>query len=176
MWVERGALKFPPIGQETEAPPVILIGPGTGVAPFRSYLQHRLYYKNIYKQQHHCVLLFGCRNEHGDYYCRHDWEEMQAAGVLAGPPENGLLTAFSRDTDKKIYVQHRIKEYGKEIWELLQRGAAVFVAGSADKMPVEVAAAFTSLVSEHGGMEWGEAQKYVKRMEATGRYQVECWS
>jgi NADPH-ferrihemoprotein reductase len=101
---------------------------------------------------------------------------MQAAGVLGGPPNNGLVTAFSRDTDKKIYVQHRIREHGKEIWGLLQRGAVVFVAGSADKMPGEVAAAFKAVVAEHGGMEWGEAEKYVKRMEATGRYQVECWS
>jgi sulfite reductase alpha subunit-like flavoprotein len=203
MWVERGALKFPPPGAETlpnVPPPVILIGPGTGVAPFRSYLQHRLYcscQKNQKEERRGqitskiienggtktstirdspCVLIFGCRNEHGDYYCRSDWEEMQAAGILAGPPSNGLLTAFSRDTDKKIYVQHRIKEHGKEIWELLQRGAAVFVAGSAAKMPGEVVAAFKAVVSEHGGMEWGEADKYVKRMEATGRYQVECWS
>jgi sulfite reductase alpha subunit-like flavoprotein len=201
MWVERGALKFPKIEAQSPAlpaPPVILIGPGTGVAPFRSFLQHRLYYKkqenglqvalnsaenggdnnltsNITKNSS-CVLVFGCRNEYGDYYCRQDWEDMQSAGVLVGPPNNGLLTAFSRDTDKKVYVQHRIKEHGKEIWDLLQRGAAVFVAGSADKMPVEVEAAFKSVVAEHGEMEWAEAEKYVKRMEATGRYQVECWS
>lgn len=204
MWIERGALKFPPPPPPVEAspnvpPPVILIGPGTGVAPFRSYLQHRLFCSRQNQKQQEglvrigskplenggtittrnssqCVLFFGCRNEHGDYYCRNDWEEMQAAGILAGPPSKGLLTAFSRDTDKKIYVQHRIKEHGKEIWELLQRGAVVFVAGSAAKMPGEVESAFKAVASEHGGMEWGEAEQYIKRMEATGRYQVECWS
>lgn len=209
MWVERGALKFPSPAEAPPnlPPPVILIGPGTGVAPFRSYLQHRLFWHHQKQQQQQqqqqkglqitsdsvenggnpssssnnsnespCVLVFGCRNQHGDYYCRTDWEEMLAAGILSGPPSNGLLTAFSRDTEKKIYVQHRIKEHGKEIWELLQRGAAVFVAGSAAKMPGEVESAFKTVVSMHGGMQWGEAEKYVKRMEATGRYQVECWS
>ena len=193
MWVERGAFKLPlKMSPETPPPPVILIGPGTGVAPFRSYLQHRFVYQQQNKQQiasdssaengdgrinsyEPCVLVFGCRHEHGDYYCRDDWEEMQAAGVLTGPG-GGLLTAFSRDSEKKVYVQHRIKEHGKEIWELLQRGAAVFVAGSADKMPVYVQSAFKAVVAEYGEMEWAEAEKYVKRMEATGRYQVECWS
>lgn len=65
-----------------------------------------------------CVLVFGCRNEAGDYHYRREWEGMQAEGVLAA--QGGLLTAFSRDQPAKVYVQHRIREHAQELWALLE--------------------------------------------------------
>lgn len=178
LWVERGALHMP----SDPSVPLILVGPGTGVAPFRAFLQDRLATVKGIKEQGNgemapapCTLVFGCRNEHGDYYCWQEWEEMQREGVLDGPGK-GLLTAFSRDSARKVYVQHRIKEHGAEIWGLLQQGAIVYVAGSADKMPSDVEAAFKAVVAEHSGLAPAEAERYVKRLEATGKYQVECWS
>ena len=184
IWVERGALHMP----TDPSVPLILVGPGTGVAPFRSFLQERLATlksnntstlssETLDSQPHlaPCILVFGCRNEHGDYYCRDEWEDMQRNGVLGGPG-GGLLTAFSRDSASKVYVQHRIKQHGAEIWDLLQRGAVIYVAGSADKMPADVEKAFKVVVEEHGGMTSAEAERYLKRLEATKRYQVECWS
>lgn len=123
-----------------------------------------------------CTLFFGCRSEAGDFYFRQEWEAMQAAGVLAAPPA-GLVTAFSRDTaGSKVYVQHRIRERAAEVWAALQAGAWVYVAGSADKMPAQVAEAFAEAVAAGGGLSGEEAAAYVRRLELTGRYQVEAWS
>lgn len=100
---------------------------------------------------------------------------MQAAGVLAPPPD-GLVTAFSRDQAAKVYVQHRIRERGGQVWAALQAGAWVYVAGSADKMPAAVQAAVEEAVAAGSGMTAEEAAAYVRRLELGGRYQVEAWS
>lgn len=173
-WAERGALRMP-IDPGT---PLVMVGPGTGVAPFRAFLQ------DIAARQREAtqaappvpnVLIFGCRSAAGDFYCREEWEELQAAGVLGGPG-GGLLTAFSRDQPTKVYVTHRIRERGAELCALLQAGAAVYVAGSANKMPAGVAAAFREVLEQHGSMAPEQAQRYLRQMEAAGRYQVEAWS
>lgn len=100
---------------------------------------------------------------------------MQAAGVLAPPPA-GLITAFSRDQERKVYVQHRILEHAVEVWAALQAGAWVYVAGSADRMPADVALALEAVVAEQGGMAPADAAAFLRRLELTGRYQVEAWS
>ena len=237
VWVERGALKLP-ASPET---PLLLVGPGTGVAPLRSFLQHRRAAllagvlgeggpwclhgasRPACRYVHHgaivtrppslhvcvplclpaclstipgaprssstlpaagavprpapCTLFFGCRHEAGDFCFRQEWGEMQAQGVLA-PPPMGIVTAFSRDAadGSKVYVQQRIRELGASVWAALAAGAAVFVAGSADKMPAAVAAAFEDVVASHGGLASAEAAAFVRRLEVTGRYQVEAWS
>ena len=122
-----------------------------------------------------CTLFFGCRSEAGDFYFREEWEAMQAEGVLAPPPA-GIVTAFSRDQAAKVYVQHRIWERAKEVWAALQAGAWVYVAGSADRMPADVAAALEAVVAEQGGITSTDAAAFLRRLELTGRYQVEAWS
>jgi len=122
-----------------------------------------------------CTLFFGCRNEAGDFYFREEWVAMQAQGVLA-PAPGGLVTAFSRDGPAKVYVQHRIRERRAEVWSALQAGACIYVAGSADKMPAAVAAAIEEVVAQQGGLARDQAAEYVRRLEVTGRYQVEAWS
>jgi sulfite reductase alpha subunit-like flavoprotein len=173
VWAERGALRMP----SDPAVPLILIGPGTGVAPFRAFLQDRLAAARAggAPPPAPCVLVFGCRSAAADFYCREEWEAMRAAGVLGGAG-GGLLTAFSRDQAAKVYVTHRIREHGAALWAALQAGAAVYVAGSAKKMPADVAAAVRDVAAAHGGLAAPEAERFVRQLEAAGRYQVEAWS
>ena len=177
VWVEKGALKLPPTHV-----PCICIGPGTGIAPFLSAVQQRCVAAaaaDDVSQPKNVLLFFGCRYKEKDYYVKNLLEDAYAKGVLVVDP--GLTTAFSRDStipsNTKVYVQDKIREYKDLVWEFIEnKGAAVFVAGSAGKMPREVAAAVMAVVAEKMGGSEEEARKYVKRMETTGRYQVECWS
>eukprot|EP00884_Botryococcus_braunii_P004440 jgi/Botrbrau1/13998/Bobra.150_1s0009.1 len=171
VWVEKGMLRLPP------APvPMILVGPGTGVAPFRSFLEERHVRKS--KDPGYAgapsVLIFGCRNEARDYYFRAQWEQLVKDGTL--DRRIGLLTAFSRDSDQKVYVTHQIREHAPELWNLLQEGAVIYVAGSAKNMPSDVAKAFEDVVAACGGMTKAEAEKHVRQLKDTGRYFVEAWS
>ncbi|KAM9323499.1 NADPH-dependent diflavin oxidoreductase 1 isoform 2-T2 [Pholidichthys leucotaenia] len=119
LWVKKGSLKFP-TDPDT---PVILVGPGTGVAPFRSALQER-----IAEGKTANVLFFGCRSESKDFYFRSEWEELIKAGHLV------LFTAFSRDQEEKVYVQHRVKENGKLLWDLItDKNACFYIAGLSPK-------------------------------------------
>lgn len=115
LWVRSGGLKFP----ETRDTPVILVGPGTGVAPFRAAIQER-----VARGQIGNVLFFGCRQRDQDFYWEAEWKELQERGCLT------LITAFSREQEQKVYVQHRIREQGPLVWELLERrGAHFYLAG-----------------------------------------------
>ncbi|NWU31399.1 NDOR1 oxidoreductase, partial [Dyaphorophyia castanea] len=115
LWVKKGGMKFP----ADPATPVIMIGPGTGVAPFRAAIQERV----ALGRGGNC-LFFGCRYKSRDFYCQTEWEELVTKGLLT------LFTAFSRDQEEKVYVQHRIRENGRLVWELLSSGNAhVYLAG-----------------------------------------------
>lgn len=180
-WVESGGLRL----KEKDAnQPLILVGPGTGVAPCRSFLQDRLAVLRGNQGEKDkpqqvtasSLLVFGCRHEFGDYLCREEWEEMKREGVL-----KDVLTAFSRDnstggSSAKVYVQHRLLEHAPEVWSLLhdQQGV-VIVSGMAKNMPSDVASAFRSIAMQCGGMNSTEAERYMRQLEASGRYQVECW-
>ena len=152
--VEKGGLRFP-----GEGVPVVMVGPGTGIAPFRAYALGR-------KSGAKCVF-FGSRSESKDFYFREDWEAM---------PEVTLLTAFSRDQEEKVYVQHLIKKNGELVVDLIvKRGGWFLVAGNAKRMPDEVRETLRAVVSKHFGSE-DEGERYVARMEVEGRYQTETWS
>ena len=102
--------------------PVIMVGPGTGIAPFRAFLQERRVDRHPGKNW----LLFGDQRGETDFLYREELEEMQAEGVLTR-----LDTAFSRDQSEKIYVQTRMKEHGVELWKWLSEGAYFYVCGDA---------------------------------------------
>lgn len=165
--VEKGAIRLPP-----NDVPLIMIGPGTGVAPFRSFLQERQHLNKNNKV--HCApstLFYGCRNRSKDCLFIPEWESMLASGTLGH-----LFIACSRDTESKVYVTHDMKAHAATVWDLVSSGASIFVAGRADRMPGDVERTLLDIFSTQGGMDLTQAKKLLKRMESTSRYQVECWS
>ncbi|XP_048181592.1 NADPH-dependent diflavin oxidoreductase 1 isoform X6 [Corvus hawaiiensis] len=162
LWVKKGGMKFP----ADPATPVIMIGPGTGVAPFRAAIQER-----VAQGRRGNFLFFGCRYKSKDFYCQVEWEELVTKGFLT------LFTAFSRDQEEKVYVQHRIQENGRLVWELLSSGNAhVYLAGNAKEMPAAVAEALRSVLQLEGGLSPSEAQEYLTALERSQRFQSETWS
>lgn len=141
--------------------PMIMIGPGTGIAPFRGFLQERKASGAKGKNW----LIFGEQREDSDFYFRGELEALREEGFL-----QRLDTAFSRDQAEKIYVQHRILEHGAELWAWLQEGAHFYVCGDARQMAKEVDAALKTVIRQHGGMTADEANDYVKEMSLTKRY------
>ncbi|KAF7653046.1 hypothetical protein LDENG_00088030 [Lucifuga dentata] len=162
LWVKKGTLKFP----KEKDTPVIMVGPGTGVAPFRSALQER-----IAEGKTDNFLFFGCRSQDKDFYFRTEWEEMTKAGQLT------VFTAFSRDQEEKVYVQHRVKENAKLLWDLITRKHGCFyIAGNAKQMPASVREALQEAFQQEGGVSAEEAERMLTAMEMTGKLQSETWS
>ncbi|XP_072344212.1 NADPH-dependent diflavin oxidoreductase 1 isoform X1 [Scyliorhinus torazame] len=162
LWVKKGMLQFP---TDTKIP-VIMVGPGTGVAPFRAVIQER-----VVEGKKGNYLFFGCRGKSKDFFCRKEWEELNQEGFLT------LCTAFSRDQDDKIYVQHRIKEKGPLIWNLIQKEQAYFyIAGNAKMMPTQVTDALKSIFQSEGGLSEAESEHLLVELDRCGRFQTETWS
>uniref|UniRef100_A0A3Q4GF78 NADPH-dependent diflavin oxidoreductase 1 n=1 Tax=Neolamprologus brichardi TaxID=32507 RepID=A0A3Q4GF78_NEOBR len=162
LWVKKGSLKFP---SEKETP-VIMVGPGTGVAPFRSALQERTAEGKTAN-----ILFFGCRSKSKDFYFRTEWEEMMETGFLT------LFTAFSRDQEAKVYVQHRVRDNGELLWDLIaNKNACFYIAGNAKQMPASVCDALKEAFQQAGGVSAEEAEQMLATMEKTGRFQSDTWS
>ncbi|XP_024524113.1 NADPH-dependent diflavin oxidoreductase 1 [Selaginella moellendorffii] len=166
VWVTKGILKLP-----RPSVPLILVGPGTGCAPFRAFIEERA---AIAASQPVAPILFffGCRYSAKDFLYKEQWQAFaQDRGVLSQENGGGFFVAFSRDQPRKIYVQHRIREQSKLVYKLIEDGAAIFVSGSADKMPADVAQAFDEIAAE-----MGDPRAAPKKLEALGRYVVEVWT
>ncbi|CAL8321900.1 unnamed protein product [Lota lota] len=162
LWVKKGTLRFPP----EKDTPVIMVGPGTGVAPFRSALQER-----IAQGKAANVLFFGCRSQFKDFYFSTEWRDRVEEGKLR------LFTAFSRDQEDKIYVQHRVKEQSKLLWDLIaNRNAYFYIAGNAKEMPASVCDALKETFQLEGGLSLEESDQMLVAMERAGRFQSETWS
>lgn len=162
LWVKKGTLKFP----KDENSPVIMVGPGTGVAPFRSAIQERAAEGKTAN-----VLVFGCRSQRKDFYFRAEWEEKIKAGQLT------LFTAFSRDQKDKIYVQHRITENAEFLMDLIiNKNAFFYIAGNAKEMPSSVRDALKGAFQQRGTVSAEDAEKMVEALELSGRLQSETWS
>ncbi|ANY69453.1 reductase [Paenibacillus sp. BIHB 4019] len=141
--------------------PVIMVGPGTGIGPFRGFLQERQATGAKGKNW----LIFGEQRAACDFYYKEELEAMQQGGIL-----HRLDTAFSRDQAEKIYVQHRMIEHGAELWSWLQAGAYFYVCGDAGKMAKDVDAALKQVIRQHGGKSAAEAEQYAKEMAKEKRY------
>ncbi|XP_037349979.1 NADPH-dependent diflavin oxidoreductase 1 [Talpa occidentalis] len=162
LWVRPGSLAFP----ETPGTPVIMVGPGTGVAPFRAAIQER-----VARGQTGNFLFFGCRRRDQDFYWETEWKELEERGCLS------LFTAFSREQEQKVYVQHRLREHGALVWRLLDgQGAFFYLAGNAKDMPVGVSEALTSIFQEEGGLSGPEAAAYLAGLQRKLRFQAETWA
>ncbi|MGA8939631.1 MAG: sulfite reductase flavoprotein subunit alpha [Acidobacteriaceae bacterium] len=141
--------------------PVIMIGPGTGIAPFRSFLHER----QALGHQGNNWLFFGERSAQTDFlYCR-ELKEMTESGHLTR-----LDTAFSRDQAHKVYVQDRMLEHGAELWRWLNDGAQLFVCGDASRMAKDVDSALHKVIEQHGRLSFFAAQEYVSQLLDDRRY------
>ncbi len=141
--------------------PLIMVGPGTGIAPFRAFLEERAATDCKGKNW----LFFGDQRRETDYLFQGEIEDYQTSGVLTK-----LSLAFSRDQAQKIYVQTRMLEEGAELWKWLDEGAHFTVCGDASRMAKDVDAALHKIISEHGGKSEDDTKAYVAQMTKDGRY------
>ncbi len=158
VFVQRSPHFRPPTDPAT---PMIMVGPGTGVAPFVGFLEDR----QVRGHTGPNWLFFGEQREATDFYYREDLEAYRASGHL-----DRLDLAFSRDQRNKVYVQDRMREHGPRLWQWLQDGAHFYVCGDAGRMAKDVDQALRDIVVAHGGLDRDEADAYVKRLAAEKRY------
>jgi sulfite reductase (NADPH) flavoprotein alpha-component len=146
--------------------PIIMIGPGTGIAPFRGFLHER----RALGHKGRNWLFFGERNATSDFLYRDDLNEMTRDGVLTR-----LDTAFSRDQEQKLYVQDRMLQNGAELWKWLNDGALLYVCGDASRMAKDVDAALHTIVEQHGCMSSHTAQEFVAQLHEERRYRRDVY-
>ena len=152
---------------EDQSIPLIMIGPGTGIAPFRAFLQERQAVGAKGKNW----LFFGAQREQCDYAYKEDWERFSRDGLLTK-----LDCAWSRDQAHKIYVQHKMLEHAAEIWSWIDgEGAHFFVCGDARRMAKDVDAALRKIVQEQGGKSVDEANAYVEKLKTDKRYRRDVY-
>lgn len=151
---------------ESDDTPIVMVGPGTGIAPFRAFVEERAARGAKGKNW----LFFGDQHFSYDFLYQLEWQDYLADGVLSE-----LSTAFSRDQKDKIYVQHRIVERGAEIWQWLEDGAHFYVCGDASRMAKDVHQALLDLVAEHGRKTPEEAKEYVDALRKSKRYQRDVY-
>jgi sulfite reductase (NADPH) flavoprotein alpha-component len=146
--------------------PIIMIGPGTGVAPFRAFLQER------WATQAHGRnwLFFGHQRSNYDFFYEDEFKSMKSSGVLTR-----LTLAWSRDGNEKIYVQDRMREVGRDLWAWLADGAHVYVCGDAKRMAKDVELALVDIVAQHGARSAEEAAAFVGELKKKGRYQQDVY-
>jgi sulfite reductase (NADPH) flavoprotein alpha-component len=158
VFVQKSAHFRPPRQGDT---PMIMVGPGTGVAPFRGFLHERRARGDAGRNW----LFFGEQHAATDFYYRDELEGMGKSGLLSR-----FDVAFSRDQHDKVYVQDRMRENGAELWSWLQEGANFYVCGDASRMAKDVDAALREIVARHGGMSEERAAEYVSSLAKDKRY------
>merc|ERR1739844_606720 len=167
IYVRRSQFRLPNRVQT----PIIMVGPGTGVAPFRGFIRERALQKEQGKPVGQTHLYFGCRNKDKDFIYREELEKYVEDGVLT------LHTAFSRDQEKSLYVTDRLREHMDNLWHLIgKKGAHVYICGDAKMMAKDVRNIILETVKTGGEMSAEDAEKYVKKMEQQKRYSADVWS
>jgi sulfite reductase (NADPH) flavoprotein alpha-component len=146
--------------------PMIMVGPGTGIAPFRAFLEERQATGATGKNW----VFFGNPHRASDYFYEEEFEAYRADGLLTR-----LDLAWSRDQGSKVYVQHLLANQGAEVWAWLNEGGHFYVCGDAVKMATDVDNALHALIATHGGMSTEEAADYVKKMKKDKRYQRDVY-
>ncbi|MGI8604806.1 MAG: diflavin oxidoreductase [Verrucomicrobiales bacterium] len=155
--------RLPPPEDDT---PIIMCGPGTGIAPFRAFVQER----RVTGAKSNAWLFFGEQHRESDFFYEREWELALENGSLTK-----LTTAFSRDQAHKIYVQHRMLEESAEFWQWLEAGAIFYVCGDAARMAHDVDAALHQIIEKEGGRSADEAAAYVEQMKTDKRYRRDVY-
>lgn len=146
--------------------PIIMVGPGTGVAPFRSFLGER----EETGAEGKTWLFYGDQHFSTDFLYQTEWQRWLKDGVLTK-----MDVAFSRDTEQKVYVQHRMLEHSKELYQWLQEGASVYICGDEKKMAHDVHAALITILQQEGGLSSEQAVEYMTRLQQEKRYQRDVY-
>jgi sulfite reductase alpha subunit-like flavoprotein len=146
---------------EDAGTPMIMVGPGTGIAPFRAFLQER----RARGHRGRNWLFFGDQYRSANFYYRDELESMLREGAL-----NRLDLAFSRDQKERVYVQHKMLDYSADVWRWISDGAHVYVCGDATRMAKDVDAALTTIIRTQGGMSEERARDYKRELVAEKRY------
>ncbi|WP_145330385.1 assimilatory sulfite reductase (NADPH) flavoprotein subunit [Paenibacillus xylanexedens] len=146
--------------------PIIMVGPGTGVAPFRAFLGER----EETGAEGKTWLFYGDQHFATDFLYQTEWQRWLKDGVLTK-----MDVAFSRDTEQKVYVQHRMLEHSKELYQWLQEGASVYICGDEKKMAHDVHAALITILQQEGGLSSEQAAEYMTRLQQEKRYQRDVY-
>ncbi|MGY3314749.1 sulfite reductase (NADPH) flavoprotein alpha-component [Peribacillus simplex] len=146
--------------------PIIMVGPGTGIAPFRSFIQDR----EETEANGKTWLFFGDQHFVTDFLYQTEWQQWLKTGVLTK-----MDVAFSRDADEKVYVQNRMLEHSRELYEWLQQGAAVYICGDEKNMAHDVHNTLIEIIEKEGQMSHAAAQAYLDDMQQTKRYQRDVY-
>ncbi|MEM7781111.1 MAG: cytochrome P450 [Pseudomonadota bacterium] len=150
--------------------PIIMVGPGTGIAPFRGFLQRRAALKAKGAELGNAMLFFGCRHPDEDYLYREELEGFAADGLV------DLHTAFSRAKDgKRAYVQDLIERQGERVWSLIEQGARIYICGDGAKMEPDVQAKLKQLCMAKTGRSAAEADAWIEEMINAERYMLDVW-
>lgn len=167
IYIRRSQFRLPTRSQT----PLIMIGPGTGLAPFRGFIQERNQLKEEGKVVGDAILYFGCRRKAEDFIYEEELNEYVRKGVLT------MHVAFSRDQAQKVYVTHLLQKNMDEIWKVIgENNGHLYVCGDARNMARDVHDIVLKVVQEKGSMTESAAQDYVKKMEAQKRYSADVWS
>jgi cytochrome P450 / NADPH-cytochrome P450 reductase len=163
----KSAFRLP----EDAAVPIIMVGPGTGLAPFRGFLQERAALKSAGKEVGEALLFFGCRHPEQDFIYADELKGFEGQGVVR------LSTAFSRvEGQKKCYVQDEIYARRGEVWRLIEAGATIYVCGDASRMAPDVRRTFAAIYAEQTGAGAVEAERWIDELTAQSRYLVDVWA
>jgi sulfite reductase (NADPH) flavoprotein alpha-component len=151
---------------EDGAKDAIMVGPGTGIAPFRAFVQDRVASGATGRNW----VFFGDQKSHTDFLYQEEWENYLAQGQLAR-----LDLAWSRDQGVKVYVQDKMRANAAELWTWIKNGGYFFVCGDAKRMAKDVDQALHDIIAEQGAMPIEQAQEYVKQMKKEKRYQRDVY-
>jgi len=151
---------------ESEETPIIMVGAGTGIAPFRAFIQE----SEAQNRKGKSWLFFGERRFYSDFLYQVEWQKYLKKGTLGR-----IDLAFSRDQDEKIYVQHRLAEQQKEVFEWLQNGASFYLCGDMKHMAKDVQKTLLDIIQTQGGMSEEQAKEYFKKLKKEKRFQADVY-
>jgi cytochrome P450/NADPH-cytochrome P450 reductase len=150
--------------------PIVMIGPGTGLAPFRGFLQERASLAADGRMLGPAKLFFGCRRSDQDFLYADELKDYEARGLVA------LHVAFSRANGAKTYVQHLLEEQRDSVWRMIEDGAIVYVCGDGGRMEPGVKATLIGVYREKSGASEEDAQRWIDNMGTQNRYVLDVWT